>query len=416
MLIDDKGGPILYSRVCSIALRGIEGYPVQVESDVSTGLPDFSMVGFLSSEVKEARERVRTALRNSGFSLVPKKVTVNLAPADLRKEGTAFDLALAVSLLTAYGTVPEESVKDTVMIGELALDGRVCAVNGVLPRVGTARDAGYRTCFVPWDNRREGAVVDGIRVIGVKTLDEAVHLLYRPEKQQPESCPAEELLQRAAGQRDVDFSEVHGQESMKRAAEVAAAGMHNLLLIGSPGSGKSMIARRIPTILPRMTLEESLAVSRVYSVAGLLGSEMPLILQRPFRSPHHTISTSALVGGGRVPRPGEISLADRGVLFLDELPEFQKSTLEVLRQPMEDREVTIARVGCRFLFYLYQLHSNCTLEGLRRQYMSFTIKIQIQQHIQSICTLGRKSSNLPQATCILGLPALFLPVFEDAYA
>ena len=185
MLIDDKGGPILYSRVCSIALRGIEGYPVQVESDVSTGLPDFSMVGFLSSEVKEARERVRTALRNSGFSLVPKKVTVNLAPADLRKEGTAFDLALAVSLLTAYGTVPEESVKDTVMIGELALDGRVCAVNGVLPRVGTARDAGYRTCFVPWDNRRGGAVVDGIRVIGVKTLDEAVHLLYRPEKQQP---------------------------------------------------------------------------------------------------------------------------------------------------------------------------------------------------------------------------------------
>ena len=340
----------MYSRVNSVAIRGIEGYLVEVESDVSTGLPDFSMVGFLSSEVKEARERVRTALRNSGFSLIPKKITINLAPADVRKEGTAHDLALAVSLLAAYGIVPEDSIQDVVMIGELALNGRVCAVNGVLPRVDTARREGFSTCFVPWENRLEGAVVEGIRVVGVKSLEEAVHFLYRPEKQVAEHCPAARLLQEASTRSEVDFSEVNGQETMKRAAEVAAAGMHNLLLIGSPGSGKSMIARRIPTILPQMTLEESLAVSRVYSVAGLLRDDLPLILQRPFRAPHHTISTPALVGGGRVPRPGEISLADRGVLFLDELPEFQKTTLEVLRQPMEDREVTIARIGgtCRF--------------------------------------------------------------------
>lgn len=340
----------MYSKVNSIALKGIEGIPVSVESDVSSGLPDFSMVGFLSSEVKEARERVRTALRNAGFLLTPKRITINFSPADIRKEGTAYDLAMAISLLISYGIVPSESVRKTVMIGELTLDGRVHGVSGVLPRVLTARENGFAACFVPWENRLEGALAEGIRVIGVMSLEETVDLLCAPDQQEAAECRADRILAEAEAARTVDFSEVHGQESMKRAAEVAAAGMHNLLMIGTPGSGKSMIARRIPTILPRMTLEESLAVSKVYSVAGLLSADSPMVSTRPFRAPHHTISTAALVGGGMVPRPGEISLADRGVLFLDELPEFRKSTLEVLRQPMEDRFVMIARVSgaCRF--------------------------------------------------------------------
>ena len=340
----------MYSSIGSIAVNGMNGYLVKVETDVSPGFPEFSMVGFLSSEVKEARERVRTALRNAGFSLPPKKVTVNLAPADVRKEGTAYDLALAVSLLTAYEILPSNRTEDIIFIGELALNGDLRPVHGVLPRVCKAAEEGYGRCFVPYENRREAAVVEGIRTIGIHDLREAVHLLIHPEEQTFEDCPVTELLEGAAEAYGLDFSEVNGQYSVKRASEAAAAGMHNLLLIGSPGSGKSMISRRIPTILPGMTWEECLAVSKVYSIAGLLNEARPLIVTRPFRAPHHTISTAALVGGGRIPRPGEISLADRGVLFLDELPEFRQNTLEVLRQPMEDRFVAIARVGgsCNF--------------------------------------------------------------------
>ena len=372
----------MYSSIISIAMNGMNGYPVRVETDVSPGLPDFSMVGFLSSEVKEARERVRTALRNSGFALLPKKITVNLAPADIRKEGTAYDLALAVSLLAANEVIPQDRAEGIVFIGELALNGALRPVHGILPRVCCAKEAGLTTCFLPYENRREGAVVDGMRIIGIKDLCEAVHLLTSPGEQVPEICPAREILEQSRTYA-VDFSEVNGQYGMKRAAETAAAGMHNLLLIGSPGSGKSMIARRIPTILPGLTWEECLAVSKVYSVAGLLNDKQPLIIHRPFRAPHHTISTAALVGGGRIPRPGEISLADRGVLFLDELPEFQKNTLEVLRQPMEDRQVMIARVGgsssfpadtmvvaamnpCRCGYYPDRSRCQCTIADVRK--------------------------------------------------
>ena len=376
------GGWKVYASIISIAMNGMNGYPVRVETDVSPGLPEFSMVGFLSSEVREARERVRTALRNSGFALLPKKITVNLAPADIRKEGTAYDLALAVSLLAANEMIPQERTDGIVFIGELALNGELRPVHGVLPRVCRAKEAGLTTCFLPFENRREGAVVDGIRIIGIKDLREAVHLLACPEEQKPEVCPAREILEQTRTY-SVDFSEVCGQYGMKRAAEAAAAGMHNLLLIGSPGSGKSMIARRIPTILPGLTWEECLAVSKVYSVAGLLNDKQPLIVCRPFRAPHHTISTAALIGGGRIPRPGEISLADRGVLFLDELPEFQKNTLEVLRQPMEDRQVMIARTAgsgsfpadtmivaamnpCRCGYYPDRSRCQCSISDVRR--------------------------------------------------
>ena len=336
----------MFTQVNSMTIRGIDGVAVTVEVDVSPGLPDFALVGDLSPEVKEARERVRTALRNAGYALPPRRVTINLAPADLRKEGTSFDLALAVGVLAAYELLPEEQVKGKVFLGELGLDGKVCPVPGVLPMVLTARTAGLRTCIVPAENAAEAAVVDGIDVIGVSGLSQALDcLLNPPEKAAPVPLPDAEEPDYG-----VDFSEVNGQRMMRRAAEVAAAGMHNLLMIGAPGSGKTMIARRIPTILPQLSWEESLEVTRIYSVCGKLRKGEALVRTRPFRAPHHTISAPALVGGGSRPHPGEISLASRGVLFLDELPEFQKTALEALRQPLEDRQVSVARVrgSCTF--------------------------------------------------------------------
>lgn len=334
----------MFSKVFSAAIHGIDGMIVSVEADVSDGLPVFDMVGFLGSEVKEARERVKIALRNSGFRIPAKRITVNLSPADIRKEGTAFDLPVAIAILGAFGYLPEESLKDILIIGELSLNGKVNKVNGVLPIVYCAKEQGFKKCIIPMENGREGAVVEGIETYGVSTLAEVVEFLNDEEKLKPLCISRENIFQNISHNESMDFSDVTGQKAARRAIEIAVAGMHNILMIGPPGSGKTMMAKRIPTIMPELSFKESMEISKIYSIAGLMDKQ-GLILRRPFRSPHHTITTTALVGGGRIPRPGEVSLADQGVLFLDELPEFQKNTIEVLRQPLEDRAVTISRLN-----------------------------------------------------------------------
>ncbi|NLP34749.1 MAG: YifB family Mg chelatase-like AAA ATPase [Clostridiales bacterium] len=339
----------MFSKAYSATIHGIDGLIVSVEADVSDGLPIFDMVGYLGSEVKEARERVKIALKNSGFRLPAKRITVNLSPADIRKEGTAFDLPVAIAILTALGFLQEENLKNVLIIGELSLDGSIRKVNGVLPIVYSAQQKGFSKCIVPRENAKEGAVVGNIKTYGVSTLLEAVDLLREDSDFVPETVDVDALLQTKNQEDGIDFSDVAGQKAAKRAIEIAVSGMHNILMIGPPGSGKTMLARRIPTIMPELSFEESMEISKIYSISGLLDNR-GLILQRPFRSPHHTITTSALVGGGRIPRPGEISLAHQGVLFLDELPEFQKNTIEVLRQPLEDKMVTIARLHATFRY------------------------------------------------------------------
>lgn len=336
----------MFCSILSAAISGVEALPVSVEADVSDGMPQFSMVGFVSSQVREAQDRVRTALRNMQVVLPPKRITINLSPGDLRKEGTRFDLPIAAAVLCALGHIPEDALAGTMVMGELHLDGRVGKITGVLPSVITARDAGCRRAIVPAENLAEGRAVKGIRVVGIRTLRDlfryaAGEELPGQEAEPQEAVPAED---------GVDFGDIRGQQTVKRAALIAAAGFHNLLLQGPPGSGKSMTARRIPTILPRMSAEESLEVSRIYSIVGLLPPGQALIRERPFRAPHHGITAPALCGGGLYPRPGEVTLSHRGVLFLDELPEMNPATLEMLRQPLEDREITVTRVGgtCRY--------------------------------------------------------------------
>lgn len=339
----------MFSKVISAAVNGIESKCVLVEADVSDGLPMFSMVGYLASEVREAQDRVRTALKNSGYALPPKHVTVNLAPGDIRKSGTRFDLPIAAAVMASYGYLPPKSLEGVFFAGELGLDGSVQGIHGILSMVLEARRAGCTACLIPWANRKEGAAVQGIEIYGVRHLRELEAHLKEERRLEKVIINIEEKFQNPVRMGLPDFADICGQQMGKRAAEIAAAGMHNLLISGPPGAGKSMIAKRIPSILPSLTLEESLEVSGIHSIAGIL-PEDGILTERPFRMPHHTVSAVALTGGGMTPRPGEISLAHRGVLYLDELPEFQKETLEVLRQPLEDGVVRISRNRGQYVF------------------------------------------------------------------
>lgn len=338
----------MLSRTLSATVKGIDGFVVTVEVDLSAGLPSFGVVGLPDASVRESKERVASAVRNSGFDFPLRRLTVNLAPADVRKEGPVFDLAMALGILMASGQIPGLP-EGFSYLGELSLDGTLRSIRGVLPSVLGLKEDGVRAVILPEDNGREAAVVEGIEVYPFSSLRQVIEFVVGSRPAEPLRIDRQKLFQNSKSHR-VDWQDVKGQAFAKRALEVAASGAHNILLIGPPGAGKTLLAKRIPTVLPDLTFGEALEVTKIHSIAGMLGRRQALVAVRPFRSPHHTISQVALVGGGTTPHPGEVSLAHRGVLFLDEFPEFQRSALEVLRQPMEDRCVHVSRVSSAATF------------------------------------------------------------------
>jgi magnesium chelatase family protein len=380
----------MYSRLASASVFGINAFIVEVETHLENSLPGFVMVGLPDSAVRESKERVMAAVKNSGLPMPQKKITVNLAPADIRKEGSAFDLPIAIGVLSAFGTIPIESLEKTLILGELALDGSLRPIHGALSIAIESAKQGFLRLIVPKDNAGESALVPGIDVIAVDSLKQTADYLCRDVTILPMVVNSEELFQQAHTSSRFDLSDVKGQESVKRALEVSAAGGHNIIMVGSPGSGKTMLAKRIPGILPPLTLDEALETTKIHSVTGILPAGEALVTQRPFRAPHHTISDAALVGGGvGVVRAGEISMSHHGVLFLDELPEFARNALEVLRQPLEDKRIAISRTKmsveypCNFMLVCSMNPCPCGNYGNPNQECSCSPQ-QIQRYMAKI--------------------------------
>ena len=340
----------MLATVLSSAVLGIDAYIVKVEVDVADGLPAFSTVGLPDSAIKESRDRVTAAIKNSGFYFPPSRITANLAPAHIRKAGSAFDLPIAIGVMAATNQVEPLNLESTMILGELALDGNIRNIQGGLPIAIAAKHNGVENLILPAENAKEAAIVEGLKVYPVESLTEAVTFLNAVNDIQPVPPTLKTTIEKTDTESYFDLIDVKGQEHVKRAVEVAAAGGHNLIMIGPPGSGKTMIAKRIPSILPKLSIEESLETTKIQSIIGILPSDTPLVITRPFRSPHHTISDAGLIGGGNVPRPGEVSLSHNGVLFLDELPEFRRNVLEVMRQPLEDGYVTISRAAASLTY------------------------------------------------------------------
>lgn len=408
----------MLSIIKSITLHGLEGFIVDVQVDVAGGIPCCDIVGLPDISIRESKERVRAAIKNSGYEFPSRRIVINLAPATIKKEGSAFDLPIAIAILMASGCINAFNYKNVVFLGELSLDGNINGIQGILPMCIEAKRIGIKKIIVPKDNVREASVVSGIEVIPVISLNQVVSYLNGQISIQNEQFNFENLC-KSNYYCNLNFSEVKGQRNIKRAIEVSASGGHNCLLIGSPESGKTMMARRIPTILPNLSFEESLEVTKIHSIAGNITSKNPFIINRPFRSPHHTISKTSLVGGGKIPKPGEISLAHYGVLFLDELPEFDKSTLEVLRGPLEDGKITISRVNavltypCNFMlvasmnpcpcgYYGSDKECNCSSQTIKKYIGKISgpllDRIDIQVEVSSVKYENLNSKNAEESS------------------